>query len=78
MKNAVIFLSMTTMDSDILKHNCFIQDKFGDQYMIFLLYNPEDNKPVAIITLKELVEPDPPSKSPGIFLKQESFGLTML
>ena len=43
------------------------QDKFGDQYMVFLLYNPEENKPVAIVTLKELVEPDPPSKNFAIF-----------
>lgn len=41
------------------KVNGRLQDKFGDQYKLFLLLNPDDNKPVAIVTLKELVEPDP-------------------
>lgn len=41
------------------KINSRLQDKYGDQYRLFLLFNPEDDKPVAVVTLKELVEPDP-------------------
>jgi hypothetical protein len=44
--------------------------------MLFLLYNPEDNKPVAIVTFKELVEPDPPSKRPGNLLNEKVLGLS--
>lgn len=41
------------------KINTRLQNKYGDQYRLFLLLNPDDDKPVAIVTLKELVEPDP-------------------
>ncbi|KAH7297120.1 hypothetical protein KP509_26G054600 [Ceratopteris richardii] len=41
------------------KINGRLQEKFGDQYRLFLLFNPEDDKPVAIVTLKELIESDP-------------------
>lgn len=27
----------------------YTQDKFGDQYKLFLLVNPEDDKPVAVV-----------------------------
>eukprot|EP00250_Pteridium_aquilinum_P013231 c21217_g1_i2 orf=418-1608(+) len=41
------------------KVNGRLQDKYGDQYRLFFLFNPDDDKPVAVVTLKELVEPEP-------------------
>ncbi|KAL2642682.1 hypothetical protein R1flu_010269 [Riccia fluitans] len=36
-----------------------LQDKFGDQYKLFLLTNPTDNRPVAVVVPKESLEPEP-------------------
>lgn len=41
------------------KINSRLQDKFGDQYKVFLLLNPEDDKPIAVVTPKQMLEPDP-------------------
>ncbi|MCO5555640.1 hypothetical protein L7F22_009185 [Adiantum nelumboides] len=58
------------------KINGRLQDKFGDQYRLFILFNPEDKKPVAIVTLKELVEPDPAAIPE--WLAASAFGLVTL
>ncbi|KAI5084621.1 hypothetical protein GOP47_0000791 [Adiantum capillus-veneris] len=58
------------------KINGRLQGKFGDQYRLFLLSNPEDEKPVAIVTLKELVEPDPATIPE--WLAASAFGLASL
>lgn len=41
------------------KINNRMQDKFGDLYKLFLLLNPDDDKPVAVVTPSQLVEPEP-------------------
>ncbi|GFP82185.1 probable zinc metalloprotease egy2 chloroplastic [Phtheirospermum japonicum] len=35
-----------------------MKDKFGDLYKLFLLTNPEDDKPVAVVVPKKILQPD--------------------
>ncbi|GAB2233018.1 hypothetical protein Droror1_Dr00002231 [Drosera rotundifolia] len=35
-----------------------MQDKFGDQYELFLLINPEDDKPVAVVVPRLILQPE--------------------
>ncbi|CAI9091677.1 OLC1v1026761C2 [Oldenlandia corymbosa var. corymbosa] len=35
-----------------------LQDRFGDQYKLFLLINPEDDQPVAVVVPKITLQPD--------------------
>lgn len=35
-----------------------IQNKFGDQYKLFLLVNPEDDKPVAVVVPRKTLQPE--------------------
>ncbi|GMH19083.1 hypothetical protein Nepgr_020924 [Nepenthes gracilis] len=35
-----------------------MQDKFGDQYKFFLLINPEDDKPVAVVVPRKTLQPE--------------------
>ncbi|KAL9231427.1 hypothetical protein vseg_006659 [Gypsophila vaccaria] len=35
-----------------------LQDKFGDQFKLFLLINPEDEKPVAVVVPKKILQPE--------------------
>ncbi|XP_020086430.1 probable zinc metalloprotease EGY2, chloroplastic isoform X2 [Ananas comosus] len=35
-----------------------LQERFGDQYKLFLLINPEDEKPVAVVVPKQTLQPD--------------------
>ncbi|KAL3682049.1 hypothetical protein R1sor_000071 [Riccia sorocarpa] len=53
-----------------------LQDKFGDQYKLFLLTNPADDRPVAVVVQKESLEPQP-----GVvpeWLAAAAFGLVCL
>ncbi|KAF6147078.1 hypothetical protein GIB67_036797 [Kingdonia uniflora] len=36
----------------------YSQNKFGDQYKIFLLINPEDDKPVAVVVPRKTLQPE--------------------
>jgi hypothetical protein len=33
------------------------QNKFGDEFRVFLLINPEDEKPVAVVVPRQTLEP---------------------
>ncbi|KAG8046117.1 hypothetical protein GUJ93_ZPchr0008g12505 [Zizania palustris] len=35
-----------------------LQNKFGDQYKVFLLINPEDEKPIAVVVPKQTLQPE--------------------
>lgn len=35
-----------------------MQDKFGDLFKLFLLINPEDDKPVAVVVPRRTLQPD--------------------
>ncbi|KAJ4971235.1 hypothetical protein NE237_004334 [Protea cynaroides] len=35
-----------------------MQDRFGDQYKLFLLINPEDDKPVAVVVPRKTLQPE--------------------
>ncbi|TVU21996.1 hypothetical protein EJB05_31669, partial [Eragrostis curvula] len=35
-----------------------LQNKFGDEYKLFLLVNPEDEKPVAVVIPKQTLQPE--------------------
>ncbi|KAK6933028.1 hypothetical protein RJ641_035922 [Dillenia turbinata] len=35
-----------------------IQEKFGDEYKLFLLINPEDDKPVAVVVPRKTLQPE--------------------
>lgn len=35
-----------------------IQNKFGDQYKLFLLVNPEDDKPVVVVVPRMTLQPE--------------------
>ncbi|KAK1272246.1 hypothetical protein QJS04_geneDACA014653 [Acorus gramineus] len=35
-----------------------MQDRFGDQYKLFLLINPEDDKPVAVVVPRQTLQPE--------------------
>ncbi|XP_022889252.1 probable zinc metalloprotease EGY2, chloroplastic [Olea europaea var. sylvestris] len=41
-----------------LGHVLFKFDKFGDQYKLFLLINPEDDKPVAVVVPRKTLQPE--------------------
>eukprot|EP00249_Psilotum_nudum_P016650 c25930_g1_i3 orf=723-1904(+) len=62
-EGGVIFKGNLRGDPSIsyCKLNKRLQDRFGDQYKLFLLFSPEDNKPVAIVVPKESVQPEPSS-----------------
>lgn len=36
----------------------YTQNKFGDLYKLFLLVNPEDDKPVAVVVPKKTLQPE--------------------
>ncbi|KAH9325275.1 hypothetical protein KI387_005453, partial [Taxus chinensis] len=36
-----------------------LQERFGDQYKLFLLVNPEDDRPVAVVVPKESLQAEP-------------------
>ncbi|CAO2825652.1 unnamed protein product [Amaranthus hypochondriacus] len=35
-----------------------MQDKFGDEYKLFMLVNPEDDKPVAVVVPRKTLQPE--------------------
>lgn len=35
-----------------------VKETFGDQYKLFLLINPEDDKPVAVVVPKKTLQPE--------------------
>ncbi|XP_029120741.1 probable zinc metalloprotease EGY2, chloroplastic isoform X2 [Elaeis guineensis] len=35
-----------------------MQDRFGDEYKLFLLINPEDDKPVAVVVPRQTLQPE--------------------
>lgn len=39
-------------------HNSIKQNKLGDEYKIFLLVNPEDDKPVAVVVPRKTLQPE--------------------
>lgn len=43
--------------SDLCAAPGYPQNKFGDEFKVFLLINPEDEKPVAVVVPKQTVEP---------------------
>ena len=46
----------------LVSHLCstpgYQQNKFGDEYKLFLLINPEDEKPVAVVIPKQTLQPE--------------------
>ncbi|XP_059666416.1 probable zinc metalloprotease EGY2, chloroplastic isoform X2 [Cornus florida] len=50
-----------------------MQDKFGDQYKLFLLINPEDDKPVAVVVPRKTLQPE--TAAVPEWLAAGSFGL---
>lgn len=36
----------------------YTQNQFGDLYKLFLLVNPEDDKPVAVVVPKKTLQPE--------------------
>lgn len=40
-----------------------MQDRFDDQFKIFLLINPEDDKPVAVVVPRKTLQPDTTGKT---------------
>lgn len=36
----------------------YSQNKFGDEYKLFLLINPEDEKPVAVVIPRQTLQPE--------------------
>ncbi|XP_047174239.1 probable zinc metalloprotease EGY2, chloroplastic isoform X3 [Vigna umbellata] len=44
--------------SDANKDQNDVQDKFGDEYKLFLLVNPEDDKPVAVVVPRTTLQPE--------------------
>ncbi|KAH7678496.1 Peptidase M50 domain-containing protein [Dioscorea alata] len=53
-----------------------MQDKFGDQYKLFLLINPEDDKPVAVVVPKQTLLPE--STAVPEWFAAGAFGLVTL
>ena len=43
--------------SDMCAAPDYQQNKFGDEFRVFLLINPEDEKPVAVVVPRQSVEP---------------------
>lgn len=40
-----------------------MQDRFDDQFKLFLLNNPEDDKPVAVVVPRKTLQPDTAGKT---------------
>ncbi|CAG7878899.1 unnamed protein product [Brassica rapa] len=53
-----------------------LENKFGDQYKLFLLSNPEDDKPVAVVVPKRSLEPE--TTAVPEWFAAGSFGLVAL
>ncbi|KAL1197006.1 putative zinc metalloprotease EGY2 [Cardamine amara subsp. amara] len=53
-----------------------MENKFGDQYKLFLLTNPEDDKPVAVVVPRRSLEPD--TTAVPEWFAAGSFGLVAL
>jgi hypothetical protein len=43
--------------SDLCAAPVYQQNKFGDEFRVFLLINPEDEKPVAVVVPRQTLEP---------------------
>jgi hypothetical protein len=43
--------------SDLCTAPGYQQNKFGDEFRVFLLINPEDEQPVAVVVPRQTVEP---------------------
>lgn len=44
------------------------QDRFGDEYKLFLLINPEDDKPVAVVVPGRTLQPETTGKNSPFYL----------
>lgn len=44
-----------------------MQDRFGDQYKLFLLINPEDDKPVAVVVPRRTLQPETIGRYDSLF-----------
>ncbi|CAA7040317.1 unnamed protein product [Microthlaspi erraticum] len=53
-----------------------LENKFGDQYRLFLLTNPEDDKPVAVVVPRRSLEPE--TTAVPEWFAAASFGLVAL
>ncbi|KAL8171438.1 hypothetical protein V2J09_023242 [Rumex salicifolius] len=53
-----------------------MKDKFGDQYKVFLLVNPEDDKPVAVVVPRKTLQPE--TTAVPEWLAAGSFGLVTI
>ncbi|KAJ7964004.1 ethylene-dependent gravitropism-deficient and yellow-green-like 2 [Quillaja saponaria] len=53
-----------------------MQDNFGDQYKLFLLINPEDDKPVVVVVPRKTLQPD--TTAVPEWFAAGSFGLVTL
>lgn len=53
-----------------------MQDKFGDEYKVFLLVNPEDDKPVAVVVPRKTLQPE--TTAVPEWFAAGSFGLVTL
>lgn len=53
-----------------------MQDRFGDQYKLFLLINPEDDKPVAVVVPRRTLQPE--STAVPEWFAAGSFGLVTI
>ncbi|CAN6471335.1 unnamed protein product [Victoria cruziana] len=53
-----------------------MQDKFGDQYKLFLLTNPEDDKPIAVVVPRQTLQPEA-TAVPELFAST-AFGLVTI
>ncbi|CAN8298284.1 unnamed protein product [Cochlearia groenlandica] len=53
-----------------------LENKFGDQYKLFLLSNPEDDKPVAVVVPRRSLEPE--TTAVPEWFAAASFGLVAL
>ncbi|CAL5190114.1 unnamed protein product [Lathyrus oleraceus] len=53
-----------------------LQDKFGDEYRLFLLVNPEDDKPVAVVVPRTTLQPE--TTAVPEWFAAGSFGLVTL
>ncbi|KAL2940638.1 putative zinc metalloprotease EGY2 chloroplastic [Bienertia sinuspersici] len=53
-----------------------MQDKLGDQYKLFMLINPEDDKPVAVVVPKKTLQPE--TTAVPEWLAAGAFGLVTL
>ncbi|KAJ0489504.1 putative metalloprotease EGY1 [Helianthus annuus] len=53
-----------------------LQDTFGDQYKLFLLINPEDDKPVAVVVPRKTLQPE--TTAVPEWLAAGAFGLVTL